>query len=96
MRGCECCISAKSIHLTLLTWRNLHMKHLKDRSHNAQNRRYGEISSHMIETYNNTVRPHACHFYNTTSGMAMAKMCPFTSEHHGLPHWQCVFRCCDK
>ena len=23
-------------------------------------------------------------------------MFPYTSEHYGLPHLKCVFRCCDK
>ena len=38
MRGCECCISAKSIHLSLLSWRDWYLEKLKDLSQNAQNR----------------------------------------------------------
>ena len=59
--GCECCISAKSMHYFLLTWRDLHLKHHKNRSHNEQNRRSGEISSRIFETYKNSVRPHGCY-----------------------------------
>ena len=70
----------------LLTWRDCHLKRLKDRSHNAQNRRSDEISSHIFETYNNDVRPHGCHIYNTAVYMAMSKMCPCTSKRHGLLH----------
>ena len=51
MRGCECCISSKSMHSYLLTWRDRHIKHLKYISHNEQNRRSGELSSHLFETY---------------------------------------------
>ena len=28
--------------------------------------------------------------------MDMVTMCPCTSENHGIPHWTCVFRCCEK
>ena len=74
--GCECCISSKIIHLSLLEWRDCHIKHLKDRSHNAQYRRYGHLSSHLFETYKNSVRPHRFYIYNSAASMAMAKMCP--------------------
>ena len=36
MCGCECYISAKSMHLYLLTWCECHIEHLKAISHNAQ------------------------------------------------------------
>ena len=26
----------------------------------------------------------------------MAKMCPYPSQHHGLPHCKYVLLCCDK
>ena len=32
MCGCECCISAKSIHSSLLSWRARYLKKLKDKS----------------------------------------------------------------
>ena len=62
--GCECCISAKIMRSSLLKWRDLRFKQLKDRSHNAQNRRSGELSSRLFETYKNSARPHGCHIYN--------------------------------
>ena len=43
MGGCECCISSKSIHLYLLTWHYRYLNHLKDKSHNPQNIRSGEL-----------------------------------------------------
>ena len=33
--GCECCISAKSIHSSLISWRDRYLKKLKDQSLNA-------------------------------------------------------------
>ena len=39
--GCECCISAKSIHSSLLSWRDRHLKKLMDKSQNAQSRSSG-------------------------------------------------------
>ena len=40
--GCECCIYAKSIHSSLLSWPDRYLKKLKDQIQNAQNLRYGE------------------------------------------------------
>ena len=71
MCGCECCISSKSMHSYLLTWRDHRLKQLKDKNHNAQNRRSGEISSRIFETYNNAVGPHGFHIYNTDADMEM-------------------------
>ena len=34
--GSDCCISAKIIHSSLLTWIDFHLRHLKDTIHNAQ------------------------------------------------------------
>ena len=50
MCGCECCISAKSMHSSLLTWRDRHLKDLKDRSNNEQNRRSGELSICILKS----------------------------------------------
>ena len=76
MCGCECCISTKIMHLTLLTWRDLHLKHLKYISNNEQNRRSGELLSRLFETYKNYVIPHGCLIYNSAAGMAMSDICP--------------------
>ena len=53
MCGCECYISDKIMHNSLLTWRDRHLKQLKDRSRNAQNISSGEIESFIFVTYNN-------------------------------------------
>ena len=51
MCGCECCIYTKSIHSSLLSWRDRHLKKLKDQIQNAQSRRSGE-KAHHIYIYN--------------------------------------------
>ena len=51
MCGCERCIYEKNMHSYLLTWHDHHLKQLKYRSQNAQNRRSGEISSRISEIY---------------------------------------------
>ena len=86
MFSCECFISYKSMNSSLLTWHNCCLKHLKDRSQNAQNRRSGEIPSCTSATYKNAVRPHGCHIYNNAEDMAMETMCPCTYKHHKIPH----------
>ena len=96
MCGYKCCISATSMHYHLLTWRDLHLKHLKYIIHNTQNRRSGEVPSRILETYKNYVWTHGCHIYNTTAVMEMSTMCPCNAKHHGTPHWKYVLHCCDK
>ena len=90
MGGCECWISAKIRKYSLLTWRYHHLKQLKDRFCNAQNRQYVEIESCIFKIYKNSVRPHSCHIHNTASDMDMATMCPYNFLHHVLTHWNCV------
>ena len=50
MCGCECSISAKSIHSSLLSWHDKYLKKLKDQSQNAQSRRSGEKAHHIYKT----------------------------------------------
>ena len=47
MCGCECCISAKSIHSSLLSWRDRYLKKLKDQSQNYHIRRSSEKAHHI-------------------------------------------------
>ena len=34
--------------------------------------------------------------FKTSYGMAMAKMCEYSSSKYALPHWKCVMRCCTQ
>ena len=61
MCGCECVISAKIVHSSLLSWCDGYLKNMKDQSQNAQNRRSGEKAHHIYTTYKNTVMPHEIH-----------------------------------
>ena len=83
MCGCECCISAKSIHSSLLSWRDRYLENIKDQSQNVQSRKSGKKSHHIYTTYKNTVMPHGSHIYAKVSDMANATM-----WHH------CIFICC--
>ena len=77
MCGCECCISAKSVHFSLFVCRDNCPKKLKYKSHNAQNSRLGEMISSIFDTYKNDVTPHGIHINKTESEIAMATI--FTS-----------------
>ena len=70
--GSECCISAKSINSSLLSWRNRYLKKLKDKIQNAQIRRSGEKAHQIYITYKNTVMPHGRHIYAKESDMGNA------------------------
>ena len=45
MCGCECCITAKSLHSYLLTWNGRHMKHLKEKS---KTRKTGGLENYQV------------------------------------------------
>ena len=94
MCGCECCISAKSVHSSLLSWRDRYLKKYKDQSQNDQSRRSGERAHNIYTTYKNTVMPHGSHIYATASDMVNATMCAYPQSEHSLPHWKYVLRCC--
>ena len=87
MCGCKCCISSNIMHSYLVTWWDCHLRQLKYRSHNVQNRRSGEIESLIFETHKNDVRYHGFHIQNTASDMEMATICPYPSVHHVLLNW---------
>ena len=93
MCGCECCISAKSIHSSLLSWRDRYLEKLKDQIQNYQSRRSGEKTHHIYTTYKNTVMPHGNHIYAKASDMVNATMCTYPQSEHALPHWKCVLQC---
>ena len=92
MCGCECCIYAKSIYSSLLSWRDRYLKKLKDQIQNAQSRRFGEKAHHIYTTYKNTVMPHGGHIYAKAPDMENDTMCTYPQSEHALPHWKCVLR----
>ena len=94
MCGCECCISAKSIHSSFLFWCDTYLKKLKDNIQNAQSRKSGEKSHHIYATYKNTVIPHGRHIYAKASDMENATICTYPQSDYALPHWKCVLRRC--
>ena len=51
MCGCECCIFAKSIHLSLISWCYRYFKKLKDKRKNVQSKRSSEKAHHIYGTY---------------------------------------------
>ena len=96
MCGCECCIYSKSVHSSLLSWRDSYLKKLKDQIQNAQKRRSGEKSNHIYETYKNTVMPHGNNIYAKAYDMVKATICTYTQSDYALPHCRCVMQRCAK
>ena len=96
MCGWECCISAKSIHLSLLSWRDRYLKksRIKDKIIKTEGIRKKKICIH--ETYKNRVTPHGSHIYAKASDTAKEGTCAYPQSDCGLTHWTCVIRCCAK
>ena len=61
MCGCECCISAKSMHSSLLEWRDRYLKNsrISEKMLKTEGQEKNKISTN--ETYKNTVMPHGRH-----------------------------------
>ena len=59
---------------------------LKGQSCNAQNRMSDEITNHVFDTYKNLVMTNGKHIFNTSSDMAMEKMCEYPSSKYALPY----------
>ena len=57
MCGCECCIYAKSIHSSFLSWRDRYLKKIKNKIQNHQIRRSGK--NHI--TYMKHIKIQLCH-----------------------------------
>ena len=94
MCGCGCCIYAKSIHSSLISWYDRYLKKLRDKIQNAQSRSSGEKAHHIYTTYKNTVMPHGRHIYANASDISKAIICSYPHPDHALPHWKFVLRCC--
>ena len=75
MCGCECCISAKIIHESLMSWQDRYLKKLRDHSQNSQNRKSGVKANCIYGTYKNKVMPHWCHIYPKEYDMAKTILC---------------------
>ena len=61
MCGCECCISTKSMHSSLISWCDRYLKKLKGISQHTENSMYGGKSNQIFETYKNKVMSHGRH-----------------------------------
>ena len=86
MFGCKCCISDKSIHSSLLSWRDYYLKKLKDLSQNSQNRISGGKANRIYETCNDKFMSHGSHIYTKAYDMAKATMYVYSHSYHALPH----------
>ena len=96
MCGCKCCIYSKSIHLSLLSWRDWYFKKTGIKDKMLKTEGLGEKQVHIYEAYKNTVMPHGRHIYAKAYDVAKAKMCAYTQSYHALPHRKCVLGCCAK
>ena len=94
MCGCECCISAKIIHSSLLSWCDRYLEEIKDKSQNTQSRRSGDKAHHRYTTYKNTVIPHGRHIYSKASYMENSTLFTYHQSCNALPHWKRVLWCC--
>ena len=94
MCGCECCISYKLMHSSLISWHDHYLKKTKDIIQNYQTGGLGKKQIHIYETYKNIVMPHGRHIYAKSYDTAKATWCANSLYDHALPHWKCVLICC--
>ena len=93
MCGCECCIYAKRIHASLISWRDWYLKNSNIKSKMLKTE--GPVKCFcMYETYKNAVMPHGHHIYAKSSDMANATMCAYPQSYNSLPHRKGVLKLC--
>ena len=94
MCGCECCISAKIMHSSLLSWCDSYLNKLKDISQNDQNRRSRETENSHIWTF----KIQSCHMgviFNPKNMKWQMQQCVITNSlimryHTGNVYWDFV------
>ena len=96
MCGCECCISDKSIHYSLLSWRDWYLKNSKIKYKMLKIEGPVKNKICIYETYKNTVMPHRRRIYGKAFYIKKATMFAYPQSDHAFPHWKCVFKCCAK
>ena len=96
MCGCEVCITANSMHSSLLAWRKRIITKLQNSANNAANRRSGRQMQTRFESYRDQVMIEGEHKYPKAKQAAYAMLCPFPNTEHDLPHWKCVLGCCNN
>ena len=90
---CECCIYSKSMHSSLLSWRDCYLKNIKDLVHNSQKKSMVKCLTAYLRQIN-YVMLHGSHIYTATSEIYMDTMCAYPLSQHTFPHWKCVLHCC--
>ena len=95
MCGWKCCISTKSIHSSLPSWRDRFFNS-RISAKNFKTEGLGGNKIRIYETYKNTVMPHGNHIYAKAYDMAKVTMCAYSQSDHLLPHCKFTLRCCSK
>ena len=94
MCGCECCISAKSINSSLLSWCDRYLKNSKIKEKIIKSdcllKKNITYMKHI-----KTVMPHGRHIYAKSPDMEKSTMRTYPQYYHALPSWKCVLRFCD-
>ena len=96
MCGCECCISAKSMHSSLLSWCSCCLKKLRISVEMLKKEGLGKKKICIYDTYKNIFMPHGRHISTKSYDMVKAAICAYSQSDHALPRWKCVLRCCAK
>ena len=85
MRGCEYYISAKTIHASLLYWRNWYLKNPNIKTKIIRTEGLVKNKIRIYETHKNTVMPHGRHIYAKSYDMEKATICVYPQSNHALP-----------
>ena len=94
MYGCECCISAKSIHPLLLSWYDKNFKNSKIKSKILKIE--GAVKYKIA--YMKHIKIQSCHmgviFMPKHPIWKKSKICAYSQSDHALPHWKFLLWCC--
>ena len=69
MCGCECCISEKSIHSSLLSWRDWYFKKPRIKAKILKTEGLGKKKIAYMKNIEKKLMPHGCHIYAKANDM---------------------------
>ena len=90
---CEVCFSEDSIHTSLISSRNNHLKWLEPNSFGSLRIRYVVNSGRPFSHYIYDIMPDIKNLHQKSRNDVYITMCPFPIPYKYIPHCKCVICC---
>ena len=96
MCGCEVCITANSMHTSLLAWHTRVATKLQKQAENSGHCYSAGALQQCYESYHDQIMIEGEHKYPKVRQAAYSMMCQCPNTEDNLPHWKYVLGCCNE